>query len=198
LDIETEATPVPEGEMHYMKLGWTYYVNRNESTELTGGKWESHTKDSDLCKYIDSLAQKKTSLYIFAHNVYFDLQASGFFHYMAEWGWKLKFIYDKALTYILVLKKESYTIKALSTTNWFDFSLQKLGETMNLPKLEIDFDESSYESLLAYCRRDVEIMVYAMRDYLNFLDLHDAGTFGMTKASQAFKCFTHRFMATGS
>ncbi|GAJ09130.1 unnamed protein product, partial [marine sediment metagenome] len=144
--------------------------------------------------YVESLVHNKTQLYVFAHNIFFDLQSSWFFPLFTRWGWVLDFVHDKGLTYILVIKKDKKTIRLLSTTNWFDITVAELGDMIGLPKLEIDFTDTSDEALSIYCRRDVDIIKRAMIDYMFFVESHDLGKFAMTRAAQSLAAYRHRFM----
>ncbi|GAH84904.1 unnamed protein product, partial [marine sediment metagenome] len=128
------------------------------------------------------------------HNVFFDMQASGFYQHFTQRGWQLKFYYDKGLTYILKCRKGKSTITVISSTNWFDFSLARLGAALGYPKSDIDFKVATSEELKAYCKVDVEILVKALNVYIDFILLHDLGRFSLTKASQAFTAYRHRFM----
>ncbi|MBA7547091.1 hypothetical protein ES705_39493 [subsurface metagenome] len=147
-----------------------------------------------MWEYVAGLVHDHTQLYVFAHNIFFDLQASYFFPYFTKWGWVLDFVYDKGLTYILVIKKGRKTIRLLSTTNWFGTSVSKLGDMIDLPKLDIDFNNASDEALSVYCRRDVEIIKRVMGDYMAFVESHDLGKFAMTRAAQSLAAYRHRFM----
>lgn len=192
LDTETKTRTVQGGEHHRMLLAWTCYVRRG-SKQAQGVRWHYHTDTYDLCRYIDSCTGKRERLYIFAHNAFFDLQASDFYHYFTRWGWKLDFSYDQGMTYILSIRKDTRNIKVLSTTNYFPYSLKRIGKLMGKEKREISFSGCSREELSDYCRRDVEIIKDAMEYWFNFLDIHDLGNFALTRASQALTAYRHRF-----
>ena len=81
----------------------------------------------------------------------------------------------------------------VSSTNWFDQSLRSLGKVLGLEKLDIDFKKVTAEKLKTYCRRDVEILVELFRYYIAFIQEHDFGNMALTKASQAFTAYRHRF-----
>ncbi len=196
LFLDTETKGVKDGniERHTMYMGWSYYVRRAADTGFKDGKWEFHDNAKALCKYIDSCVPTKTCLYLLAHNAFFDVQACGFFRHFSELGWELSFFYEAGLSYILTLRHGRRSIKVLSTTNWFQSSLAELGKLVDLPKLDIDLDTDDYESVKAYCKRDVEILVRAVDDYLHMLEDNDLGKFGLTRASQSFHAYRHRFM----
>jgi len=194
LDTETKHNQGDGYEKHRLKLAWTCYVERRPSLPADTELWKKWTKPYPFCRHIESLTHDKTLLYIFAHNIFFDLQASDFFYYFTKWGWELDFIYDSGTTYCLVIHKGKKTIKALSTTNFYNTTVKKLGVMLNHPKLDIDFNTTDDMALSAYCKRDVEIIKKAMENYFMFIKQYDLGRFTMTRASQAFTAYRHRFM----
>ncbi len=193
-DTETRAVKVPSGENHYLRLGWSCSCRYRADGECDRTVWRSWTKGKEFCDYVESIASPKNPLYIFAHNVFFDLQVVGFFKYLARDGWTLNFYYDKGLTYILIVEKEHAQIKCVSTTNIYDCSLRSLGEMLGLPKLDVAFDRATDDELSIYCHRDVEIVKGAMEKYFHFLIEHDLGKFCCAKAAQAMRTYRHRFM----
>ena len=196
LFIDTETKPhILEGvRSEYFYLGWTCFLKRYAPLGKDSYEWCYHKTFTGLNRYIERTCEMYKDVLVIGHNVFFDMQASGFYQHFTEAGWKLKFYYDKGLTYILKCRKGKATITVISSTNWFDFSLQKLGEALGYPKQSIDFAECTRDELKAYCKVDVEILVKAVNVYIEFLLQHDLGRFSLTKASQAFTAFRHRFM----
>lgn len=177
-----------------MKIAWSCYAQRRKDGFLTEGKWQFWDNTFQFCSYLQNLTTHRRLTYLFGHNVFFDLQVSDFFYYFTKWGWVLDFVYDQGLTFILSIHRGDKKIKAISTTNYFDTSLKELGKIVGLEKIEVDFDISTPEELKAYCRRDVEIVKQVVEKYFDFVKAHDLGKFSLTKASQAFAAYRHRFM----
>jgi hypothetical protein len=73
-------------------------------------------------------------------------------------------------------------------------SLEDLGRSVGLQKLDVDFAAVENEDLRVYCKRDVEIMVEAWRRWLDFVDRYDLGDFRYTVAGQAWSAYRHRFL----
>jgi hypothetical protein len=94
----------------------------------------------------------------------------------------------------MVIQKDNSSIKLISTTNYFDVSLESLGRDIGLEKMKVDFDTVTDDKLKVYCRRDVEILKVSLLKYMDFCRQHDTGRFSMTRASQSFAAFRHRFM----
>lgn len=194
LDTETKARPGLSKDMQYFYLGWSCLWVRDNPISEGEKLWEYFDSEILLCKYISNMAVWVGDLYLVGHNIFFDLQACGFFKYFTLWEWNLKFYYDRGVTYILKCTKGKDKITVVSTTNWFDQSLANLGKTLNLPKGDIDFKTATDAKLKSYCKRDVEILVVALSHYIDFIQVHKLGKFSLTKASQAFTSYRHRFM----
>ena len=193
-DCETQWTTKGDFQYHTMYLGWTYYVRKDLDADLGTGIWTYHDGPASFNRYIDGLYSNKTVVYLIGHNIFFDLQSSGFFRYFASREYRLSFLYDSGVTYILVVKKGSFTLKVISTTNFFAESLDRMGEAFGIRKSDIDFQRSSKEAISEYCKQDVKILVKTMQQWFAFIEKHDCGSFGLTRAAQSFRAYRHRFM----
>lgn len=196
LYLDTETRTVEKGEYiaHHMKLAWSCRARYDNKGDIKNIAWREWFDVQSMWSYIFSQARQKSTLYLFAHNAFFDLQASEFFYYAQKWGWTHEFNWEEGLTFILVVKKGDRRLKILSTTNFFDVPLEKIGKLLGYEKGKVDFDTVSDEDLSEYCKRDVEIVKRIMELYFSFIREHDLGKFSMTRASQSFRAFRHRFM----
>ena len=194
LDVETKKQVVGDEEHHRMKLGWTCYINKEKRAKTHREVWTYFDKTYNLCKYIESKTSERYPLYLFGHNIYFDLQSSDFFYFFIKWKWELSFYYDKGLTYILVIHKGKRNIKVLSSTNYWPCSLREVGQMLGLEKQEVDFESCTDKELSVYCKNDVKILKQSMEYYFQFVKEHDLGRFALTRAGQSFTAFRHRFM----
>ena len=194
LDTETKIEIEGPEQHHTMRLGWSCYVNTQHNPEKPREQWREWYYNVALCDYIESLCFNKSPLYLFGHNIYFDLQAAGFFHIFPLKGWHLDFVYDKGMSFILCVFKEKRQLKILSSTNYFTCSLATLGDMIGIKKGSPDFNNVSDKELSPYCKNDVLILKKAMEYYYDFVTDNDLGRFAMTKSSQAFNAFRHRFM----
>lgn len=87
------------------------------------------------------------------------------------------------------------TIVIVSSTNYYQQSLKKLGEVFGIAKLDFDHDQPfTLLDAITYCKVDVQILRHAMLTLIDFVRREDLGSFSMTVAGQAFGAFRHRFM----
>lgn len=194
LDTETDMFDCGEIEKHRMKIGWTCFEKIHADASPYSEQWTFFDDTEDLNAHIVGKCESRVPLYVFGHNVYYDLQVSDFFYYFTKWGWSLDFVYDKGLTFILCISKYPYRIKCVSSTNYYQFGLKVLGEMVGLEKMDVSFDDVDDDELSVYCRRDVEILKLAMEKYFRFVHENDLGKFSLTKSSQAYNAYRHRFM----
>ena len=194
--IDTETRPRKFGniEIHKLRLAWVCTLRLRKDTKKPTEKWTEFHNAYALCKYIESEVKDKTTVYLFAHNIFFDLQVSQFFYHFSKWGWKLDFVYEKGLVYLLAMSKGKRHIKCISTTNYFYEGIDKLGERIGYPKLKVDFNNVTDEELSVYCKRDVFILKETLLHYIAFIKKHSLGGFCMTRASQAFTAFRSSYL----
>lgn len=193
-DTETKVKREGEVDKHYFHLGWVFLCR--EGWEAPGGPHQDYyfTGEISYLEYIQKMARTYENVILCGHNIFFDLQASGFFIHFKRWGWELEYLYDKGMIFILKVVKSGSSLTILSTTNWFDCSLAELGKMVGLEKIKVDFERVRDKTLKEYCYRDTEIVMVAMRSYLKFIRDNELGRFCFTKSSQAFTAYRKRFI----
>lgn len=181
-------------DTRYRKENWTEYENENIKN-----LWK------DIANFG---AKEKGSVYVYGHNVAYDLLATGGIPALLEEGFHVTQFFEKGLTFILVMRKTAVykdkkgeekekvlkTLNFVSTTNYFSFPLATLGEIFGLEKLGFDYDEGTLEEAKIYCRRDVEICKKATETFTNFVIENELGTLAKTTPGQAFNAYRHKFM----
>lgn len=194
IDTETLERTHRGKTMHVFNIGWTCYLDRERRGKHGGYVWRFWKKAVEMNQYIEWIAEHRKGTYFVGHNIFFDLQASGFFRYFSMMGWQISWMYDKGITYIMRIRKGSSCLNIVSSTNWFNFSLEKLGGMVGLAKIDIDFQTATPHQLKVYCRRDVEILVKSIDYLIAFVKRHKLGRLGFTRGSQAYNAFRFRFM----
>lgn len=194
LDTETTPTIEADGIAQRFRLGWTALCRVSSWGRIVEEEWRYWTHPVPLLEYIEKSCPRDGTLWMFANNIFFDLQALGFFRDFTREGWELDFSYDSQVTYMLIIKRGRYTLKALSVSNYWAASTREIGEMLGEPKLEVDFETSSEADLSIYCFRDTEIALDAMAAYFELVRIRDLGSFRLSRAAQSYAAFRHRFM----
>lgn len=195
VDTETDVIKDKDGsETHTLKLGYAMFcrTRRNERLKVQS---EHIIKDAlDFWQWVDDHIPTKSACYLTAHNLNYDLPILDTFIILPSLGWELVGYYTKGQTNIFRWQQESRKLIMLDNGNFFQGKLEYWGNLLKFPKLEIDFDDTSNEYLLVYCKRDVEIIRQLWLTWLQFLDDNNCGSFKITVASTALNTFRYRFM----
>jgi hypothetical protein len=148
----------------------------------------------DLWDQVDRWVSCKTTVYLVAHNIVYDLAVTGAFERLDALGWELTTFYSKGMVSLFRWRKDGKKLVGIDDTNFFDGSLDKWSQVVDLPKLAVDFETVSDDNLWLRCRRDVDIMVRLWKLWLDFLDDNDCGAFKSTVGSTAFNTWRYRFL----
>jgi len=194
-DTETDKIPVNEDVVeHKFKLGWACYWERRKKLIRNTLDWYEITDPESFWDWVESHVYKNTRVYLVAHNIDFDLAVLGGYKAILEKGYELQKFWERGLARFYKWRKDGYTLIGIDNANIFPGRLENLGKSIGLPKLEVDFDDVSRETLSIYCKRDVEIMLKAWERWIEFCKTEDLGSFGYTIAGQSFNSYRHRFM----
>jgi hypothetical protein len=181
-------------ETQTLRLGSACYVRD------TGGVRNAHIDRWDFDTHegfwdgVMSRVERDRQTVCIGYNVGYDWRLVDGFHSLVKRGYKLRQPYMSQRVCILGGARGRHKITVLDAMNYFDGSLAAWGDTLDLPKLDIDIDTDDTDSLRIYCRRDVEILRRLWGSWLDFCDQHRAGRFSPTRASQAFSWFCSRHL----
>jgi len=194
-DTETNETDINFKESkHTLKLGVACYVLNRRNGSKNTEEWMTFTKKEEFWDFVEKKAYSKTKLYVFAHNQQFDFMIVDGFRELKKRGWEIKNWFIDSRIFILRVFKGNKTIILLDTYNYLQITVKSMGNKLNLPKLEIDFNNCNMKELEVYCKRDVEIIKEFMLHFLNFMKKYNLGNFKSTIASCSFSAYRHRFL----
>lgn len=215
----------PNFQSHKLWFGYAAYCRRKANQEWAQPKWFRFTTPSQFWDWIERHSPGKTALYLFAHNVGFDTSAVEGFGQLYERGWRpSRFpILDDPPTFIKYKKwycqhcdcesgerpdndlvcscrhKGKYhdgrTINIIDTLNFFRIPLAILGNSIGLEKLDMPSYSEGIDKWNVYCKRDVEVIMKVMIEWLQFVKAENLGNFSKTLPGQALSAFRHRFMS---
>lgn len=183
------------------KDDWIDY--KGSVKEIQEGFW------NDACKF----THNKQKVFVIAHNAKYDVLVTGCIPEMISNGFFIESYSDSNPFFIVWTNKQcnheckecdylgdrgclfpSKTIVILSSTNFYNVPLWKLGKTFKLNKGEIDYSNQDIATATEYCRNDVLILKTAMESYIDFIKIEDIGNFKYTLAGQSFTAYRKRFM----
>ena len=190
VDTESYCVTLPNGDnKQNLRLGWGVYHQPRYSRHLERTDWFSFDNASSFWAFVDSHTAHKTKLWVIAHNLNYDFTILQGWKYLKAMGYKLKFFHNNGVTCIISVRKPGSSIVFLDSMNWFPESLEKCGKRLGIPKIAVDFENCTDELLSLHCKRDVEILLAVIKDFITFLTSNHISRLCYTRASVAMAAY---------
>lgn len=164
------------------------------STGIEKLTWSTYKTSKGFYEWMLKQLRSHISTRVMSANIWFDFRVSGLYKLMKDDKWRCKNSFVKGHVVILKFARGNHRVDFINIQNYFNFPVKIIGESVGLPKLEVDFGTVSDEDLYTYCRRDVEIIYTAIRKLYLFILQNRLGGMPYTLPSVAYSIFTHRFM----
>lgn len=195
-DTETKVDGSSNGIMegkHRLWFGWAYAF-RLENGKRTRQVWCRFTTSQQFFDFIKSRCSEHKPLFVYAHNLGFDLPIVGFFTNFKSNDFKPEFYTFESPPTIFKCTWNKHTICFVDTLNYWTISLAKLGESIGHKKTVMPISRQSKKQWDTYCRNDVEVIADAVMKLCQFVINHKCGGVGLTLASLAMYAYRHAHM----
>ena len=194
LFFDTETETIDDDGTQAFKLAVAVHCKYRYHQLNNNPTWFESEKPVELYKFITGHVKVRQPLKVMSANIWFDLRVSGLLEFFHADKWKCRHVYISHRIFFAIFTKNKYTIEFINIQNYFNMSVAKIGKSIGLPKLEIDFDDTSIDRLFEYCKRDVEIIYMAFSDYVNYITKNEIGSVGYTVTGTAFNIYRKSFM----
>lgn len=194
-DTEAIRGEIVDGvEVQILKLGVGRYIELNNDLSIIDDNYHNFNSLAGLVEVIHHYERKDKPLYVYAHNLKYDLQLTGLLPYLLEEGYSVtKFVINDPPTFIR-LNKNRNNIVMVDTFNYWQTSVKAMGEQLGLPKLDMPDNNDNDEIWYTYCKRDVMVLSEYILAFMRWLKGNDLGGLAMTLAGQAFRTYRKRFL----
>lgn len=195
VDVETRDFVRDDGLTEKrLWFGWAAFIKRNGRGPWCKPVWKRFTDHEEFWLWAVSCCHKKRRTWVWCHNSNFDYPSLHAFTWPEQAGWQLLNMIAEAPPTIIKYRMDQRTMILCDTLNIWRMSEAKLGEKIGLAKLEMPAQDASSDIWDTYCRRDVEVIMRAITDWTDFLQVHDMGGFVPTIAGQAMRTYRHKYM----
>lgn len=196
-DTETLPTIDGDGERHHLQLWVAELVERHGPSQKRprATAW-SGTTAAQLADAVEDACRYGETLWIWAHNLGFDLAVTMLPIVLAERGWDLT---QHALTGSspwLRMRKTRRGITMVDSYSWLPVPLAQLGYGLGREKPPLPAWEGSREDWLTRCTEDVRILRDAVLSLLDYHERHGLGHWSLTGPGTGFNVYRHRFLRT--
>jgi len=196
-DTETDQHDISNNSIeHTLKFGIALYWERAHGERNEVLTYLEFNTGQAFWDFISNHCQAHSRIVVIAHNLPFDMGVVKGWGSLQTMAFKpTKLIIDFKCN-IWRFRRDTTTLLFLDNMNYFDSSLESLGDSLGLKKLPMPDALAPHSQWVEYCKRDVDILLQTWRTWHAFLDQNNLGSFGLTMASQSFNAYRHRFMQT--
>lgn len=194
--LDTEAYKSRDGktELQSFRLAVAAFdARRHDTNGWKERDWHRSTDTHDLWEWITSRCRKKARTVLVAHNLAYDLRLSDAFVVLPELGWRCIFVRLDGGQAMAIWRLDNRTLAMVDTYSWTPTALERLGNMIDLPKLDLPDEDDSDDARWARCTRDVEILAEVWLRLMRWIETDDLGNWKPTGAGQSWAAFRHRF-----
>lgn len=164
----------------------------------------------DFWRIINGMPKHKDKIYLFAHNIGFDLRIVEWFRRLAGDGLSLfppagspgEHRYKNPLCIIdghpIILRcfrEDGQQIVCLDSINWYFVALREIGEWIDFPKGDMPEEGADDDAWFGYCQQDVDLLDRALRRLWGWLQCLRIPSFEATPAAQSMMIYRQRYEA---
>lgn len=197
LFFDTETTsPTKDQTIDGFKLilGSAIFVELDKELDIKRRETYSFHSTDEFINILESYVRKKSVLYVFAHNIGFDVRVLNLPYEFNNRAYTSQPPIINENAFIWRVRSNNGSFIFLDTRNLGVRSVESLGKDMGFPKMSIDFETCTREYLQEYCNNDSAILEKFVLTYIRYINVHNMGSFKPTLASQAMAAYRTRFM----
>ena len=192
-DTETWQENVPEGELHTLRL-WAARLDVRRTRHGTGlgtsDGWGYSA--SELADQVEIWAEGQRAVWLYAHNLSFDLAVTRLPALLHSRGWQVTGHAVASDSPWLRMKRGSCVLTFADSWGWLRAPLEHIGADVGYAKPDLPAWTDSDADWLARCQGDVEILARAMLTLMDWWDTQQLGSWTLTGSAGGWNTWRHR------
>jgi len=193
--FDTETTPeqTDAGELHTLRC-WTARLDvrrdRNPRNCGTSRGW-GYTA-AELADQVEIWAEGQRTLWLYAHNLSFDLAVTRLPVVLHERGWQVTGHAVASDSPWLRMKRGQCVLTFCDSWGWLRAPLEHIGADVGYAKPDLPSWGDTDAAWLARCEADTEILSLAMLQLLGWWDAEQLGSWPLTGSAGGWNCWRHK------
>lgn len=192
LDTETRTTTVGDDDVLTLRLWDMSVVDRvaPRSGQPREDDYTGSTTD-ELVAAVNAMVRGRSTVWLFAHNLSFDLVTTRLPLILAADGWEISDAAVGGKAPWLRMVKGSHRLTIVDSWSWLPTSVDDLGHRLRVPKLPLPTDADDLSTWHARCRRDVRIVLLAVCELIDWWDRNKLGRWTISGPATGWNAMRH-------
>jgi len=196
--FDTEALPAdtPEGELHTLRC-WTARldVRRARSESGLGVSRGYGFTAAELADQVEIWAEGQRCLWLYAHNLSFDLAVTRLPAVLHSRGWLVTGHAVASDSPWLRMKRGICVLTFADSWGWLRAPLEHIGADVGYVKPALPAFDDSDDAWVARCEADTEILALAMTQLMDWWDAQKLGSWTLTGSAGGWNTWRHKTTA---
>ena len=149
------------------------------------------TTGQQLAAQIDGWSVQRPALWLYAHNLGYDLPLTGLIGELAALGWMVSWSSSTPHYLFLTLVKRGRTLTVTDSHHLLPMRLEDIGGLLGLAKLPMPAAGAPEADWVTYCARDTDVLAEAVLALMDHWDGYGLGRWTVSGAACGFRAMRH-------
>lgn len=192
LDTETTPAATDQGELHILRL-WAARldVRRTRTGKGCGTETAWGYDAQDLADSIETWCAGQRTVWLYAHNLAFDLAVTRLPAVLHDRGWEITGHAVSSDSPWLRMRRGACVLTMCDSWGWLRAPLEKIGADTGVVKPVLPGWDDSDQAWLARCEADVEVLAVAMLQLMDWWDERKLGSWTLTGSAGGWNSWRH-------
>lgn len=196
-DTESRITADDKGETHRLRCWAARAIDRRPLKNQLPRDAEYHgTTSASLASWVGDIAKGRSAVWVFAHNLTYDLTSSSLLRLLVKDGWQVGHATMGGKSCWVRLTRRSSTVTFVDSWTWLPTDLGEVGNAVGILKPVLPTQDADAAEWLARCKADVDILAAGMCQLMAWFDRHKLGNWAPTGAATGWNTYRHRESTT--
>lgn len=187
LDTETRTEVDGPTEVEALRLWCAKVIDR--TGPIIGGRssvWTRGTTADGLARSVDHVAERRETLWLFAHNLAFDLVTTRLPLQLIDLGWVVGDFALSGDAPWMRMSKGRRSLTLVDSVSFLPMSIKALGKLLGVAKPALPRQDAAEKIWLRRCRADVEILARGLIELMDWHDREGRGFFSVSGTATAW------------
>lgn len=187
LDTETRTVQQGEREVYGLRLWCAKIIDRRATPDVDrASRWTRGTTAEGLARSIDAASRRRPTLWLFAHNLAFDLATTQLPLRLIEAGWTVGDFALSGDTPWMRMSNGRRSLTLVDSVSYLPASIKELGRMVGQRKPPLPREDASEAVWLRRCRADVNILAAALCELMDWHDAEGQGFWSLSGTATAW------------